>query len=163
MRSGKSDHRMAQELIRPSPSLVPGKVRHARVVGNLDQCDRLCGLSRRRDLSPIARQQIAGSLSATVARSWPAYSHPSAMDQRPAHDAGDSSDRAGAKKTPFVLLERTGGAFSGTAAGLRYHYLTGLICAADPRDRAPLVCPCATRTTVEPFWRHQYSSKKVLP
>ena len=45
-----------------------GKVRHARVVGNLDQCDRVRGLPRRRDLSPIAKQQIAGSLSATVGR-----------------------------------------------------------------------------------------------
>ena len=39
-------------------------MRHARVVGNSDQCDRLCRLHRHRDLSPIAKQQIAGSLSA---------------------------------------------------------------------------------------------------
>jgi hypothetical protein len=45
-----------------------GKVRHARVVGNLNQCDRVRGLPCRRDLSPIAKQQIAGSLSATVGR-----------------------------------------------------------------------------------------------
>jgi hypothetical protein len=46
------------------------------------------------------------------------------------------------KKTPFVLLERTGGAFSSTIAFLRYRYL------AVP--------------AVEPFRRHPYSSKKVL-
>jgi hypothetical protein len=39
-------------------------VRHARVVGNSDQFDGLCRLHRHRNLSPTAKQQIAGPLSA---------------------------------------------------------------------------------------------------
>ena len=202
MRSGGSDHRIAQELTRPLRSLVAGKVRHARVVGNCDQCDRLCRLHRHRDLSPIARQQIAGSLSAErsgagggrrVLFRYPQRDlrdrptrrhlrrllhgnrntvtntpllHASPISQRPAHAevtrSNSAADRAVEKKTPFVLLERTGGAFSGTAAALRNPYSTSFI-AADPMDRAPLSRLSATHLAVEPFWRHPHSSKKVLP
>ena len=68
MRSGGSDHRITQEPTRPLGSYPWGKVCHARMDGNSDQCDRLCRLRRCRDVSPIARspirQKITGPLSA---------------------------------------------------------------------------------------------------
>jgi hypothetical protein len=43
------------------------------------------------------------------------------------------------RKTPFVLTERTGGAFSGTAAVLRYRYLAAS-CLSHPIDLARIYC-----------------------
>ena len=72
MRSGGSDHRISQELTRPLWSYQRGKVCHARMDGDSDQCDRLCRLRRYRDVSPIARspirKRISGPLSAEPPR-----------------------------------------------------------------------------------------------
>ena len=62
MRSRGSDQRIARELTPDRRSLVVGKVCHARMDGNSDQCDRLRRLHCRRDLSQIAGREIAGPL-----------------------------------------------------------------------------------------------------
>ena len=62
MRSRGSDGRIAQELAPDRRGLLRGKVRHARMDGNSDQCDRLRRLHCRRDLSQIAGREIAGPL-----------------------------------------------------------------------------------------------------
>jgi hypothetical protein len=66
MRSRGSDRQIMQELTRPLRDLLSGKgvSCHARMDGNPDQCDRLCRLHRRRDLSQVARRKISGPLSA---------------------------------------------------------------------------------------------------
>ncbi len=62
----------------------------------------------------------------------------------------------GAKQTPFVLLERTGGAFFRTVALLRYCYFTAPRCSSI-RHRW-LWLP-----RIEPFRRAPDISEKVLP
>jgi hypothetical protein len=68
-------------------------------------------------------------------------------------------------KTPFVLAERTGGAFSGTLAVLRYRYPLFVLSPIRPIPRGFAVSRPAMSgrvPDVEPFWRSPYLSKKVL-
>jgi hypothetical protein len=80
MRSGGSDHRIAQEPTRPLGSYLWGKVCHARMDGNSDQCDRLCRLRRCRDVSPIARSPIRQKISGPLSAAPPGVSSPCAVD-----------------------------------------------------------------------------------
>jgi hypothetical protein len=69
-------------------------------------------------------------------------------------------------QTPYVLAERTGGAFSGTVAVLRYRYLaTSSSRSVPPIARGfsvPHPAMSGRAPDVEPFWRSLYLSKKVL-
>ena len=79
MRSGGSDHRIMQEPTRPLWSYLRGKVRHARMDGNSNQCDRLCRLRRCRDVSPIARSPIRQKISGPLSAAPPGVSSPCAV------------------------------------------------------------------------------------
>jgi hypothetical protein len=67
------------------------------------------------------------------------------------------------EQTPFVLAERTGGAFSVTVAVLKYRYLAFPV-RFNPIDAtsAPLDQNVSPVPGIEPFLRRSHLSKKVL-
>jgi hypothetical protein len=66
------------------------------------------------------------------------------------------------KETPFVLLERTGGAFSEPVAALRYRYWAAAIIAGSPHRSAARPLPALAPVPIEPFRHRRYLSKNVL-
>lgn len=118
------------------PLLQCTEVDHARMDGNSNQCSRLRRLHRRCQFSQVVQRNIAGSMIANG----------------PTDRSGACVGRSLELQTLFVLVERTGDAFSGTVTALKCRYVRLF-------PSHGLCLPIA----IEPFRRAPYLSTEVLP